>query len=164
MKHFIIQVCSGITHGRVLIGKLYAQRLQKLIYLHLFTDCFMKISLQSSQQISLCRRLEHFMHISWLFTFIVCIWVLCDAAENLWTYVMSDNSFESVHTMIAIIPDSLWFYLASILYKRSAYHGKTSQNMICLEGHIILVSYFYLKPTNTALEGRTTSCSMSYSV
>ena len=26
------------------------QRLQKLIYLYLFTDCFMKISLQSSEQ------------------------------------------------------------------------------------------------------------------
>ena len=29
----IIQICSGITHGRVLNGELYAQRLQKLIYL-----------------------------------------------------------------------------------------------------------------------------------
>ena len=38
----IIQICSGITHGRVLNGELYAQRLQKLIYLHLSTDCFMK--------------------------------------------------------------------------------------------------------------------------
>ena len=47
----IIQRCSGITRGRVLNGELYAQRLQKLIYLHLFTDCFMKISLQSSEQI-----------------------------------------------------------------------------------------------------------------
>ena len=27
------------------------QSLQKLIYLHLFTDCFMKISVQSSEQI-----------------------------------------------------------------------------------------------------------------
>ena len=26
---------------------IYVQRLQKLIYLHLFTDCFMKISLKS---------------------------------------------------------------------------------------------------------------------
>ena len=40
----IIQMCSGITCGRVLNGELYAQRFQKLIYLHLFTDCFMKIS------------------------------------------------------------------------------------------------------------------------
>ena len=37
--------CSGITRGSVLNGELCAQRLQKLIYLHLFTDCFMKISL-----------------------------------------------------------------------------------------------------------------------
>ena len=35
----------------MLNGELYAQGLQKLIYLYLFKDCFMKISLQSSQQI-----------------------------------------------------------------------------------------------------------------
>ena len=35
----------------MLNGELYAQRLQKLIYLYLFTDCFMKISLQFSEQI-----------------------------------------------------------------------------------------------------------------
>ena len=45
---YITQICSEITHGRVLSGEIYAQRLQKLIYLHLFTDCFMKISLQST--------------------------------------------------------------------------------------------------------------------
>ena len=39
-------MCSGITSGRVLKRELYAQRLQKLIYLHLLTGCFMKISLQ----------------------------------------------------------------------------------------------------------------------
>ena len=37
----IIQIYSGITCGRVLNGELHAQRLQKLIYLYLFTDCFM---------------------------------------------------------------------------------------------------------------------------
>ena len=42
---------SGITHSRVLNGELYAQIFQKLIYLHLFTDCFMKISSQLSEQI-----------------------------------------------------------------------------------------------------------------
>ena len=41
----ISQTCSGITRGRMLNGELYGQRLQKLRYLHLFTDCFMKISL-----------------------------------------------------------------------------------------------------------------------
>ena len=41
----IIQICSGITRGRVLNGELHALRLQKLVYLHLSTDCFMKISL-----------------------------------------------------------------------------------------------------------------------
>ena len=45
-----IQVCSGIASGRVLNGELYAQILQRLIYLHLLTGCFMKISLQSSKQ------------------------------------------------------------------------------------------------------------------
>ena len=44
---YIIQNCPVITRGRVLNGNLYAQRLQKLIYLHLPTDCFMKISFQS---------------------------------------------------------------------------------------------------------------------
>ena len=40
----IIQMCSGSPLGRVLNGELCAQRFQKLIYLHLFTDWFMKIS------------------------------------------------------------------------------------------------------------------------
>ena len=31
--------------------ELYAERLQKLIYLYLFADCFMTISLQSLEQI-----------------------------------------------------------------------------------------------------------------
>ena len=44
MSKHIIQIYSGIVCGRVLSGELYAQRLQKLIYLYLFTDCFMKIS------------------------------------------------------------------------------------------------------------------------
>ena len=42
---FIIQICSGFTHGRVPNGEFYAQKLQTLIYLDLSTDCFMKISL-----------------------------------------------------------------------------------------------------------------------
>ena len=46
MVNYICQICSGITRGRLLNGELYAQRLQKLIYLHLSTDCFMTISLQ----------------------------------------------------------------------------------------------------------------------
>ena len=44
---FIIQMCSGKTRGRVLNRELYAQRFQKLIYQHSFTDCFMKIAPQS---------------------------------------------------------------------------------------------------------------------
>ena len=50
----IIQMCSGITRGGVLNEELYAQRFQTLIYLHLFTDCVMKISPVSSEQIQLC--------------------------------------------------------------------------------------------------------------
>ena len=37
----------------MLNGELYAERFQTLIYLHLFTNCFMKISPQSSEQIQL---------------------------------------------------------------------------------------------------------------
>ena len=44
----IIRICSGITCGRVLNGEPYAQRLQKLIYLHLFRTVSRK---QSSEQI-----------------------------------------------------------------------------------------------------------------
>ena len=41
-----------ITRGRVINGELYAQILQNLIYLYLFTDCscFMKVSRQSSEK------------------------------------------------------------------------------------------------------------------
>ena len=46
----MIQICSGITSGRVFSGELYAQRLQKLIYLYLLTGCLMKISLQYLEQ------------------------------------------------------------------------------------------------------------------
>ena len=33
-------MCSVVTHDRVLNGEHYAQRFQKLIYLHLFADLF----------------------------------------------------------------------------------------------------------------------------
>ena len=46
-----MQMCSGITRDSMPNGELYAQRFRKLIYLHLFTDCFMKISPQSSEQL-----------------------------------------------------------------------------------------------------------------
>ena len=52
--YHIIQICSGITRGRVLIGERCAQNLHKLIYLS--TDCFMKISLFRS------RRLKRVLH------------------------------------------------------------------------------------------------------
>ena len=56
LRNDIYQMCSGTTRGRVLDGELYyyhfyAQRFQKLIYLHLLKDCFMKISPQSPEQI-----------------------------------------------------------------------------------------------------------------
>ena len=47
----IIQLCSEMTCSRGLNGELSTQRLQKLIYLHLFGECLMKISLRSSEQI-----------------------------------------------------------------------------------------------------------------
>ena len=46
----IIQMCSGITRDRLLKGELHAQSFQKFIDLHLCTDCFMKTSPQSSEQ------------------------------------------------------------------------------------------------------------------
>ena len=53
----MIQICSGIRSGRVVIGELYAQRLHKLIYPHLLTGCCMKISRQPSDQIYLRHRI-----------------------------------------------------------------------------------------------------------
>ena len=47
-----IPIYSGITSGRVLNGELYAQRLQKLIDLYVYRDCFIRISLKSSEQSS----------------------------------------------------------------------------------------------------------------
>ena len=54
--YYVIQMCSGITCDRVLNREFYAQRFQKLIYLHLFTDWFMKTSPKSSEQIQLLIR------------------------------------------------------------------------------------------------------------
>ena len=49
----MVQSCSGVIRGEVFIGELYTQRFKNLIYLHSGTDCFMKISLQPSEQIQL---------------------------------------------------------------------------------------------------------------
>ena len=56
---FVIQMYSGITRGRVFNEEHYAHRFQKLIYLHLFTECFMKISPQSVERIQLDGFLLH---------------------------------------------------------------------------------------------------------
>ena len=60
----VIQISSGITCGRVLNGELYAQSLQKLIYLHLFNDCFMNtgISLQKFPQKICSDEVERNLH------------------------------------------------------------------------------------------------------
>ena len=50
-------MCSGIICGRVLEGELYAQRIQKLIYLHLFTDCF-----NEDTDLHLFQRLRRHLH------------------------------------------------------------------------------------------------------
>ena len=56
-------MCSGIERGGMINGELYAQRFQKLICLHLFTDCLMKISPQSVEQIQyFVRRLRRNLH------------------------------------------------------------------------------------------------------
>ena len=51
-------MCSGITRNRVLNWELYAEISEVvLIYLHLFTACFMKISPQSSEQMQFWTKL-----------------------------------------------------------------------------------------------------------
>ena len=41
-SHNPVQICSGIRRGRVLKGELYAHRVQKIIYLYLFTELFLE--------------------------------------------------------------------------------------------------------------------------
>ena len=48
VANWLIQICLESLVS-VLNGELYAQRLMKLIYLNLFTGCFMKISLRPSE-------------------------------------------------------------------------------------------------------------------
>ena len=50
----IIQICSGITCGKVYNGELYTQSVQKLIFLYMSTDCFVKFSLCSSGYWCVC--------------------------------------------------------------------------------------------------------------
>ena len=82
LLYFIIQLCSGITHGRVLNGELYAQVFQKLIYLHLFTDCFMKISLQSSEQM----QFKEFVSVSAVTMSLVTSWNLLYLCQEWYLY------------------------------------------------------------------------------
>ena len=56
--HDMINNCSRITYGRVLNGKLYAQRLKELLFCILFTGCFMK---QSNDEVEL--HIKHNIHI-----------------------------------------------------------------------------------------------------
>ena len=78
------QLCSGITCGRVLNGELYAQRSQKLIDLHLFTGSFMKIPLQSSEQIQFWNLIK----MIWLYS----IW-------KWFKYIMPPLKWWSVHRL-----------------------------------------------------------------
>ena len=57
----VIQMCSGITRGSVLNAELYALRFQKLIDVHLFADCFMKICLQKKVIIAATKSVQHKM-------------------------------------------------------------------------------------------------------
>ena len=73
----LMQICCGITCGRVLNGELYAQRLQKLIYLHLFTDCFIII------RTNFFWRLEINLHET------VCKQMQINSFCNLWTFTLT---------------------------------------------------------------------------
>ena len=62
--------------GRVLNGELYAPRFQKLINVHVITDCFVKISLQSSEQIQLVILKHILMYLSTLISLYIIAKVL----------------------------------------------------------------------------------------
>ena len=72
LSSVLVQLSSGLTRGGVLNGELYAQRLQKSIYLLLFTDCFMKICLQSWEQI-------------------YSLYIYCDDWRQIFMYIFSDD-------------------------------------------------------------------------
>ena len=78
------------ARGRVLNEELYAQKFQKVIYLHLFTGCFMKISLQSYEPIQ--------------FTF---IYLLCTI---LYTHCSSDDKWQSIFIYIVEREADLWIH------------------------------------------------------
>ena len=68
-------------------GELYARRLQNLIYRYLFTDCSMKISLQSSEKIYM-QSLVSF-HIIKRSVFRKCFTIVYILPENL--FIMCDT-------------------------------------------------------------------------
>ena len=86
---YMIQISSGIASGRVVNWELYAQRLQKLIYLHLLTGCFMKISLQSSEQNSFFLQNSEFCCDDWREILVKQPVSKCRSVNfcNLWTLV-----------------------------------------------------------------------------
>ena len=89
MNIYIIQICSGIIHGRVLNGELYAQRLQKLIYLHLSTDSFIKRNLHET----VCRQMQIYIN-------------LCNLHENVYEIFFCKLSpKETVYTT-----DAKWMF------------------------------------------------------
>ena len=55
VKKSNLQSDLGLRHWKRIMSRKFmmhiTQRLQKLIYLYFFTECFMKITLQSSEQI-----------------------------------------------------------------------------------------------------------------
>ena len=55
-KYIVVSACIKFTEIHKTLGEFeccVAQRFHKLIHLHLFTGCFMKMSPQSSEQIQL---------------------------------------------------------------------------------------------------------------
>ena len=91
-------MCSGITRDRFLNGDRYAQRFQKSIYLHLFTDCLIRISPQFSKQTQL--------------TFCICIphWFTRIILSDLNSVFQETPSLELGHVQM------LQFRLETLLY------------------------------------------------
>ena len=102
VNQYIIQISSGITHGRVLSGELYAQRLQKLIYLYFFTDCFMKISSQSLVKQDINIQYKVYWHQMRLNIFWCIFWEL----KTCLVYSIDTNCICTITTIQAV-----WWYL-----------------------------------------------------
>ena len=100
----IIQMCSGITHGRVLNGEIHAQRFQRLIYPHLFKDTVpWRFLLNSRNQYSSWSSSLTFYFLPIFIAYVV-------NSDDISNYIPFHKSFTRVVQKMQILPVLLKLY------------------------------------------------------